>query len=384
MRCRISLLASAALMASAAAMAQTPPVQPQYQINLGPSVGLPFQFVPGDVPMWVDTTNTTINPWGLPTPVSVAKPFPVQVVSGGGGGGGTSSTVSVSNFPATQPVSGSVSVSNFPATQPVSGSLGVTSLPALPTGSNAIGSVSVSNLPATQPVSAASLPLPAGAATSANQAALNGDGGSLAHVTNFPATQPVSGTVGVSSLPALPTGSNAIGSVSVSNLPATQPVSGSVSVSNLPATQPVSGTVAVSTLPALPAGANAIGSVSVSNLPATQPVSGTVSVGNFPATQPVADVGSATTDGSTTVTTGGTAQNLFGGTAAVNGFEVCNPGATDDLWISDSTTAAANATGTFRVAVNGGCYVTPVGRKPLGAISVYGATTGDPITARRW
>jgi hypothetical protein len=63
------------------------------------------------------------------------------------------------------------------------------------------GSVSVSNFPATQPVSAASLPLPAGAATSANQPALNGDGGGLAHVTNFPATQPVSATA----LP-LPTG----------------------------------------------------------------------------------------------------------------------------------------------------------------------------------
>jgi hypothetical protein len=43
-------------------------------------------------------------------------------------------------------------------------------------------------------VSAASLPLPAGAATSANQPALNGDGGSLAHVTNFPATQAVTPT----------------------------------------------------------------------------------------------------------------------------------------------------------------------------------------------
>lgn len=41
----------------------------------------------------------------------------------------------VTNFPATQPVSGSVNVGNFPATQPVS------------------GSVSVSNFPATQPVS---------------------------------------------------------------------------------------------------------------------------------------------------------------------------------------------------------------------------------------
>jgi hypothetical protein len=39
------------------------------------------------------------------------------------------------------------------------------------------------------------LPLPTGAATAANQPALNGDGGALAHVTNFPATQVVSGTV---------------------------------------------------------------------------------------------------------------------------------------------------------------------------------------------
>ncbi len=34
-------------------------------------------------------------------------------------------SVSVTNFPATQPVSGSVSVSNFPATQPVSGTVSV-------------------------------------------------------------------------------------------------------------------------------------------------------------------------------------------------------------------------------------------------------------------
>jgi hypothetical protein len=46
-----------------------------------------------------------------------------------------------------------------------------------------------------------------------------------------------------------------------------------VSVGNFPATQPVSGAVSISSLPALPAGPNAIGSVSVSNLPATQPVS---------------------------------------------------------------------------------------------------------------
>ena len=51
------------------------------------------------------------------------------------------SSVSVSNFPATQPVSGTVAVSNFPATQPVSGTVAVSSLPSIPAGANAIGSI---------------------------------------------------------------------------------------------------------------------------------------------------------------------------------------------------------------------------------------------------
>ncbi len=37
----------------------------------------------------------------------------------------TGSAISVTNFPATQPVSGSISVSNFPATQPISGTVSV-------------------------------------------------------------------------------------------------------------------------------------------------------------------------------------------------------------------------------------------------------------------
>jgi hypothetical protein len=96
------------------------------------------------------------------------------------GGGGTSSSVSVSlsgspvsgsnRFPVTDPTldalvgGGALSVSG-PVSQSGSWSVG------LAAGSNAIGSVSVSNLPATQPVSAAALPLPAGAATAAAQAA---------------------------------------------------------------------------------------------------------------------------------------------------------------------------------------------------------------------
>jgi len=80
-------------------------------------------------------------------------------------------SVSVSNFPATQDVSGSVSVSNFPATQDVSGSVSVSNFP---TTQDVSGSVSVSNFPALQDVS-----------------------GSVS-VSNFPTTQDISGSVSVS------------------------------------------------------------------------------------------------------------------------------------------------------------------------------------------
>jgi hypothetical protein len=88
----------------------------------------------------------------------------------------------ISNFPATQAVSGSVGINNFPVTQPVNGTVSIGNTP----------SVSVSNFPATQAVT----------------------------VGNFPATQPVSGSVSISNSPA----------VTVSNFPTTQPVSGSVSI----------------------------------------------------------------------------------------------------------------------------------------------------------
>jgi hypothetical protein len=92
----------------------------------------------------------------------------------------------------------------------------------------------------------------------------------------------------------------------------------------------------------------------------------------------------ATTDGSTTITTGGTAQNLFGGASPANGYAICNPDTVNDLWVSDSTTAVANGAGCFRVAANGGYYATEPNQKPLGAVSIVGSTTGQKITARRW
>lgn len=75
-------------------------------------------------------------------------------------------TVAVNNFPSVQAISGSVAVTNFPVTQVVSGTVNVGNFPAIQPIS---GSVTVSNFPAVQPISATSLPLPTGAATSANQ-----------------------------------------------------------------------------------------------------------------------------------------------------------------------------------------------------------------------
>lgn len=175
-------------------------------------------------------------------------------------------TVAVNNLPATQAVSAAalplpagaataarqatinadggaqVHLMNPVATQPVSGSVTVS------------GAVTVGNLPATQPVSAAALPLPAGAATAANQAAVNGDGGSQVHVMNLPATQVVSG------------------SVSVANLPATQAVSaaalplpaGAATAANQAAVNTDGGSQ-VHLVNALPAGANSIGTVVEAN-----------------------------------------------------------------------------------------------------------------------
>ena len=112
--------------------------------------------------------------------------------------------VSVGNFPATQPVSGSVSVSNFPASQAVTGTFFQATQPVS-------GSVSVSNFPVTQPVS-----------------------GSVS-VSNFPATQAVTGTFFQATQPVS-------GSVSVSNFPATQTVDGTVTVNQGTSPWVVSGT----------------------------------------------------------------------------------------------------------------------------------------------
>ena len=89
-------------------------------------------------------------------------------------------------------------------------------------------------------------------------------------------------------------------------------------------------------------------------------------------------------DGSGTITTGGTAQNLFGGVAPLHGFAIYNPDATNDLWINDAGAAAVATAGSIRVAANGGSYVTPDFYIPVGPVSIVGATTGGKYTAKQW
>lgn len=142
-----------------------------------------FLYPPNISNVTIPTIEFELN--GVPTPVSKDTVVPANSVG---------LPVEILNSPV---ISGSVSVSNFPATQPVSGTV------------------------------TANLGTIAGVSTETTLSALNTKVSTSVNgilVDGSAVTQPVSG------------------SVSVSNFPATQPVSGSVSVSNFPATQPISAT----------------------------------------------------------------------------------------------------------------------------------------------
>ena len=179
------------------------------------------------------------------------------------GGTGPSTDVAVTNWPASQNVTGTVDVGNFPATQTVDGTVGVT------------GTVDVGNFPTTQTV----------------------DG--TVDVGNFPATQTVDGSVSVSNFPASTT---VDGTVDVGNFPTTQTVDGTVDVGNFPTTQTVDGSVTINNDSGNPVPVTFPSGVSVSNFPATQTVDGTVDVGNFPTSFDVGNFpATQTVDGSVTV-----------------------------------------------------------------------------------
>ncbi|HEX5455684.1 MAG TPA: hypothetical protein VFX06_17985 [Stellaceae bacterium] len=97
---------------------------------------------------------------------------------------------------------------------------------------------------------------------------------------------------------------------------------------------------------------------------------------------PVVNIATAAIDGSGAVATGGSAQTLFGGIVPANGFLVQN-NSSAVLWISDVGVAAEGGA-SIQLTANGGSFATPSGYKPAGAVSLYGATTGQAFAARRW
>lgn len=86
-------------------------------------------------------------------------------------------------------------------------------------------------------------------------------------------------------------------------------------------------------------------------------------------------------DRSSTITAGTTAQELMPANSERRGFWIMNTSA-GDLWINDVGTAAA-ASPSLKV-VSGALYESPITGCPVGAISIYGATTSQAFSAREW
>jgi hypothetical protein len=90
--------------------------------------------------------------------------------------------------------------------------------------------------------------------------------------------------------------------------------------------------------------------------------------------------GAVAVDGSGTIAAGASAQILFA-VAPVNGFMVAN-NSSATLFVSDVGTASQTGT-SFPIAA-GAIFMTPSGYKPAGPVSIYGGTTGQAFSARRW
>ncbi len=87
------------------------------------------------------------------------------------------------------------------------------------------------------------------------------------------------------------------------------------------------------------------------------------------------------TDKSGTITSGGAAQTIAAANTARRGFWIQNQ-STGDLWLSTIGTAAATQP-SLRLPA-GSYYEFPVNGVSTGAISLFGATTGQAFAAREW
>ena len=88
------------------------------------------------------------------------------------------------------------------------------------------------------------------------------------------------------------------------------------------------------------------------------------------------------TDRSGTIAAGATAQQAAAANAARIGWAVQNLHASADLWVS-TLAAAVPSQPSIRLAA-GALYESPPGAQGSGAISIVGAITGQPFSAREW
>jgi hypothetical protein len=91
--------------------------------------------------------------------------------------------------------------------------------------------------------------------------------------------------------------------------------------------------------------------------------------------------GMTPTDGSGTITLGGTAQTLFAANPNRKGFSLDNV-SSGDLWFSELDTATTSQP-SYKVP-SGALYESITGACPTGAISIIGATTSQAFSAREW
>jgi len=86
-----------------------------------------------------------------------------------------------------------------------------------------------------------------------------------------------------------------------------------------------------------------------------------------------------------TITTGGTAQSLAPVITSLSGFvgySIKN-NSSGSLWINDEGATAILGQPSLEITA-GTLYESPTNSRPLGAISIIGATTGQSFTAKRY
>lgn len=269
-----------------------------------------------------------------------------------------SGSISVSNFPATQPVSNAgtfaVQVSNFPGTQPVSGTVAVTQS----TSPWVVdGSVTVSNFPSSQAVTNTGT----FAVQASGTVAVSSVGGTVTVTGTVTASNPSVGATGS----AVPADATAMGwkdgSGNLQNVSAANPLPITIENASLPVTQSGTWTVdiaAAQTIAVTNAGTFATQSsittlgqqlaaasvpvvLTAAQLTTLTPLT-SISVSNFPSSQAVTNAGTFAVQATGTV-----AVSNFPGTQPVSGTVAATQSGTWTVGISASQTIAVTNTGTF-------------------------------------